>query len=449
MAMEKVNEIHLREDSICVSSPCTSLVEEKSDSSNHDELHYSSSGVFSSPCSRRKRKSWTAEEKKTFWSEKKREKKEAKRKRREEIGREQQMEWESLDEMEREERRQKALQKHEERRKQEKALDEQCRNQLSDSGVPRLVFDLSFAWCMTPGNIKSTVAQILFSYSTLRRAGFPFYPVITSLAGSEDGKTGNSSTNSELENDGLQEARLENLRKANSNSLSAKSAEGFSPSLKPPSTALTELSNSIINDADGIAGPPSSSAVSHTSASVESLPLLASLLTCSAFKKYGCPIYINEHWSTIFKKETVVFLTADADTVLDRVERNTVYIIGAFVDHNQHKLLSLNAAVRHGVRTARLPIKENIDVRNRCQILTINHVVDVLTQFMIKNSWQDALETVLPVRRLHQEELGSRKKRRRFDAETPVFQQGRRENAKQPCLKDDDDSPSEGVADTV
>lgn len=360
---------------------------------------------------RHKRQSWTEEAKNFFWSQKKREKKQNKQKKKAEIKCEQQIKWEKLEESEREELRQKAAQKHERRRQQDELLDQQCQSQLSDREAPRLVFDLSFAWCMTPANTKSTVAQIIFSYCALRRAGFPFLPVITSLVGHEDGRSANASVFSSPPND----TPLE---------VSQKESRGL--------PAVVETSGDkekpvLLSENDSSLLPASFSALCYhtresaaridsrqfSSALGELPPLLLPLLTCDAFKKYGCPIYIREHWSSIFDNEKVVFLTADAESILETVERDTVYIIGAFVDHNQHKFLSMNAATRYGVRTARLPIKEHIEVRNRCQILTINHVVDVLIQFTIRQNWTDALEAVLPIRRVHQEELGCRRKRRR------------------------------------
>lgn len=367
----------------------------------------------------RKRKYWTEEEKKAFWGERKRSKKEAKRERKTEIERANQIEWDQLDEAQREERRQKAIQKHEERRQEEEARDRQCRSQLADPSIPRLVFDLSFAWCMTPGNFKSSVAQILFSYGTLRRAGFPFCPVITSLIGREADCVENNNNNNECARDLRQDAlSAKNAQSTHSNSLMEGTVNEVGHALREMDSSFSPASKDRMT-VDTREMRPTSNGIGNESVTPEPHPLLAHLLTCSAFKKYGCPIYIEEHWSSIFEKDKVVFLTADAENILETVERDTVYIIGAFVDHNQHKFLSMNAALRHGVRAARLPIKEHIDVRNRCQILTINHVVDVLTRFTQQNSWRDALEAALPVRRVHQEELGSRKKRRRVLHEIP------------------------------
>eukprot|EP00796_Vickermania_ingenoplastis_P006049 gene6050-4350_t len=318
-----------------------------SDVSSSASLSTGSMTPADSRPTRRNRKSWTEEEKRKFWKQKKAEKKERRRAGRRAKQDEDQTTWESLSDAEKDRRRAEAIRVHELRRQQEAAHEALCRERLEDAGLPRLVFDLSFAWCMSAGDTKSTVAQIKFSYSTLRRAGFPMAPVLTSLVGRE-------------EHSGAAEAARD------------VAVQG---------------------------------------------PLLAPLADFEGFRRFPFPIHHSQHWSELFPKERVVFLTADADDVLKDIQRDTVYVIGAFVDHNQHKLLSLTAAQRHGVRTARLPIKENIDVSNRCQILTINHVVDLLTQYLSSSGrdWRTALEAVLPVRRVHQQELGSRRKRRRRD----------------------------------
>lgn len=300
------------------------------------------------PAEYRRRKPLTDEEKRAFWKEQKKNKKMRRRLANEAKKKENQSEWDNLPDDEKERKRLEAVACHERRRKEEAELADRCQRQLQDSSVPRLVFDLSFAWCMSAGDTKSTVAQIKFSYSALRRAGFPMSPVITSLVGKD-------------------------------------------PVGEPKEGEL-------ISDA-------------------ERRELLSQLQVFEGFKRFSFPIH-DEHWSTLFPLDRVVFLTADAEEVLETIESNYVYIVGAFVDHNQHKRLTLDAAERLGVRTARLPIKENIDVSNRCQILTVNHVVELLSYFLTSGSdWKTSLEACLPVRRVHQQMLGSRRKRSRGGAD--------------------------------
>ncbi|AAZ12000.1 hypothetical protein, conserved [Trypanosoma brucei brucei TREU927] len=125
--------------------------------------------------------------------------------------------------------------------------------------------------------------------------------------------------------------------------------------------------------------------------------VLQSLCTFNGFSRYPLPVHEN-HWSSLYDLQRVVFLTADAEVVLERIEQGTVYIVGAFVDHNARKFLTRDAAIRYGVRMARLPIDESIKVGNICKVLTVNHVVDVLCRYTECGDWSTAFD-VLPTRR--------------------------------------------------
>lgn len=307
---------------------------------------------FAVPCRQcPNRRSLSEDEKREFWKLKKAEKK--LRKKAKAAARQEALkaEWETLPEEERERRKAEAAVVHQRRREFEERVRDQGLARLQDPHTPVLVFDLSFAWCMTAAQTRSTVSQLKFSYSALCSSGFPFRPVITSLVGREEDDT---------EHDAATQAAL-----------------------------------------------------------------LASLASYAGFAKAPPQITERQHWSDLFPVDRVVYLTADAEEVLEDIEDEKVYVIGAFVDHNQHKGLSRSAAERHGVRMARLPIKESIDLSNRCLVLTINHVVDVLTRFVEgkaanaahnggdhRGEWKAALESALPVRRVQQEALGSRKRRR-------------------------------------
>lgn len=64
------------------------------------------------------------------------------------------------------------------------------------------------------------------------------------------------------------------------------------------------------------------------------------------------------HWSNALSdhKKSLVYLTADAEEEIQTLDTNCYYIIGGLVDRNQHKRICLNRAEEHGIRTARLPL---------------------------------------------------------------------------------------------
>ncbi|CCW68153.1 unnamed protein product [Phytomonas sp. Hart1] len=298
-------------------------------------------------------KSLDKDENKGYWKQKRQEKRAKKSNLSASRKAEQKTKWELLTEDEKNKCRASAIKMHEERRHANELFMVATRQRLVDPELPVLVFDLSFAWCMSFAETTSTISQLKFSYSTLRRAGFPFRPVFSSLIGKEKQNT---------EHDASAQAEL----------------------------------------------------------------LQASLINFEGFKRFPPTVAVDQHWSELFHKEKVVFLSADADEILEDIHSGHIYVIGAFVDHNRYKGLSRTCAEAHGVRVARLPVKESIDLCNRSVVLTINHLVEVLRSYVqpeegCARDWARALDAVLPVRRIQQEALGSRKRRRQQQQNSIAF----------------------------
>lgn len=80
----------------------------------------------------------------------------------------------------------------------------------------------------------------------------------------------------------------------------------------------------------------------------------------------------NESYTTLFDRKRIVYLTSDSDTVLTKLDKDSVYIVGGLVDHNHHKGLTLERATEKGLRTARLPLGEHVKIKTRT-VLTIVH----------------------------------------------------------------------------
>ncbi|KIH64518.1 tRNA (guanine-N(1)-)-methyltransferase [Ancylostoma duodenale] len=108
----------------------------------------------------------------------------------------------------------------------------------------------------------------------------------------------------------------------------------------------------------------------------------------------------NESLDDLFKPEEIVYLTADSDNVrvLSEIDDTKVYVIGGLVDHNSHKGLCLELAVRKGYGHARLPIDEFVEMKTR-KVLTINHVFEILVHYTSNHDWEKAFFTVIPPRK--------------------------------------------------
>ncbi|EPB80730.1 tRNA (guanine-N(1)-)-methyltransferase [Ancylostoma ceylanicum] len=106
----------------------------------------------------------------------------------------------------------------------------------------------------------------------------------------------------------------------------------------------------------------------------------------------------TESLDDLFRPEEVVYLTADSDNVLSEIDDTKVYVIGGLVDHNSHKGLCLDLAVRKGYGHARLPIDEFVEMKTR-KVLTINHVFEILVHYTNNHDWEKAFFTVIPPRK--------------------------------------------------
>lgn len=98
------------------------------------------------------------------------------------------------------------------------------------------------------------------------------------------------------------------------------------------------------------------------------------------------------------RKEKLVYLTADAETVLDDLDLNDIYIIGGLVDRNRWKGITLKKALEEGIRTAKLPIGSYLKLSSS-QVLTVNQVLEILLTYLETRDWKASFFKVIPQRK--------------------------------------------------
>ncbi|ONK69380.1 tRNA (guanine(9)-N1)-methyltransferase [Asparagus officinalis] len=98
------------------------------------------------------------------------------------------------------------------------------------------------------------------------------------------------------------------------------------------------------------------------------------------------------------QKENLVYLTADAETVLNELDPMKIYIIGGLVDRNRWKGITMKKANEQGIQSARLPIGNYLKMSSS-QVLTVNQVVEILLKFLQTRDWKDAFFQVIPQRK--------------------------------------------------
>ncbi|XP_053556612.1 tRNA methyltransferase 10 homolog B [Bombina bombina] len=99
----------------------------------------------------------------------------------------------------------------------------------------------------------------------------------------------------------------------------------------------------------------------------------------------------------LFPTNAIVYLTPDSENPLEDVDPHKVYVLGGLVDESIQKKLTYHKARENDLQTARLPIQEymikNINLKNfHSEILAINQVFDILSTYLEKRSWPEALK---------------------------------------------------------
>ena len=98
------------------------------------------------------------------------------------------------------------------------------------------------------------------------------------------------------------------------------------------------------------------------------------------------------------KEAEIVYLTSDSEHTLDRLKPYSTYIIGGLVDKNRHKGICYKRACDRGIKTAKLPIAEYMEMQSRF-VLATNHVVEIMVRWLECGDWGEAFLKVVPKRK--------------------------------------------------
>ncbi|KAG8763587.1 tRNA (guanine(9)-N(1))-methyltransferase [Ceratobasidium sp. 423] len=100
-------------------------------------------------------------------------------------------------------------------------------------------------------------------------------------------------------------------------------------------------------------------------------------------------------------RESVVYLTADAEDEILELKEGETYVIGGIVDRNRYKNLCANKAQDLNVRSARLPIGRYLADMPTRKVLTVNQVFDILVHWVTTRNWEEAMQKVMPKRKFN------------------------------------------------
>ncbi|KAJ5680802.1 hypothetical protein N7536_011941 [Penicillium majusculum] len=94
----------------------------------------------------------------------------------------------------------------------------------------------------------------------------------------------------------------------------------------------------------------------------------------------------------------IIYLSSDSDNTLTELKPYSTYIVGALVDKNRHKAVCYNQAVEKGIKTAKLPIGQYIQMAHR-PVLATNHVIEIMLAWLELRDWGKAFMKVIPTRK--------------------------------------------------
>ncbi|KAJ5210704.1 tRNA (guanine(9)-N(1))-methyltransferase TRM10 [Penicillium cf. griseofulvum] len=94
----------------------------------------------------------------------------------------------------------------------------------------------------------------------------------------------------------------------------------------------------------------------------------------------------------------IIYLSSDSENTLTELKPYCTYIVGALVDKNRHKAVCYKQAVAKGIKTAKLPIGQYIQMAHR-PVLATNHVIEIMLQWLELRDWGKAFMKVIPTRK--------------------------------------------------
>lgn len=97
-------------------------------------------------------------------------------------------------------------------------------------------------------------------------------------------------------------------------------------------------------------------------------------------------------------KENICYLTSDSPNELEDFDDKKIYIIGGLVDHNHHKSLCYNLALKNNISHCRLPINKFMNMKTR-PVLTVNQVFQIVCKYTECKDWKQAFMSTLPKRK--------------------------------------------------
>ena len=106
----------------------------------------------------------------------------------------------------------------------------------------------------------------------------------------------------------------------------------------------------------------------------------------------------NQPVDELIRSGEVIYLTSDSPNTLTELRPYSTYIVGGIVDRNRHKGICYKRAMEKGIKTAKLPIGDYMQMASRF-VLATNHVVEIMLRWLELGDWGKAFLQVMPKRK--------------------------------------------------
>lgn len=115
-----------------------------------------------------------------------------------------------------------------------------------------------------------------------------------------------------------------------------------------------------------------------------------------AFAKYAD--MDEKKFEQLKEQGEVVYLSSESDETLTELKPFSTYIVGGLVDKNREKGICHKRATERGVRTAKLPIGDYLQMSSR-KVLATNHVNEIMVNWLECGDWGESFMRVMPKRK--------------------------------------------------
>ncbi|KAF4556140.1 tRNA (guanine(9)-N1)-methyltransferase-like protein [Elsinoe fawcettii] len=115
----------------------------------------------------------------------------------------------------------------------------------------------------------------------------------------------------------------------------------------------------------------------------------------------------------------VIYLTSESPDTLTELKPYCTYIVGGLVDKNREKGICYKRAKEAGVKTARLPIGDYLEMTSR-KVLATNHVVEIMLKWLEYEDWGKSFLEIIPKRKGGQLKKGEHKNDDNEDGDSDI-----------------------------